>query len=261
MSISSISPVSAVAEPVGQEQHPPEQPGWFRTVIGSVPMLLTFALLAGVASWGHRTEWKFSTAHRGGVKSPQAEKVEDLLTTEPGASPQGKWCEQHGIAACPLCDRSVAQADKPLGPASAEELERVQKAFAVRERAANDPQCLVRGLRVRVASKEVAEKLGIDVAPVWEAAMTESITASGEVRFDATRVARLAARVPGTAWRVTKQIGDTVKEGELLAIIDEATASAAHQSLTIEQMSERVQKLGLARHSESVRMIRADRER
>ena len=185
-------------------------------------MLFTFALLAGVADWGHHTEWKFSTAPRDGAKSSQVEKPEHLLTTETGTLSSGKWCEQHGIAACPLCDRSLAQVMKPLEPASADELERVLKAFAARERATNDPLCLASGSRVRVASKEAAEKLGIDVAPVWEAAMTETISASGEVSFDATRVARLAARVPGTAWRVTKQIGDPVKAGELLAVIDAA---------------------------------------
>ena len=219
MSTSSTSPVSAPAEAAGHEHQTPERQGWLQAVLGSVPMLLTFALLAGVAYWGHHTEWTFSTAHRGGAKSAAVEKPEDLLTTEPGTS-SAKWCEQHGVAACPLCDRSLAQVNKPLEPATADELERVQKAFAVRERAANDPQCLASGSRVRVASKEAAEKLGIDVAPVWEAAMTETISASGEVSFDATRVARLAARVPGTAWRVTKQIGDTVKAGDLLAIID-----------------------------------------
>ncbi len=224
MSTSSSHPVSAPAEPAGREQPSPEQPNWFRAVIGSVPMLLTFALLAGVAYWGHRTEWKFSTAHLDGT---QTEKPEVLLTTETGMLSPGKWCELHGIAACPLCDRSLAQVLKPLEPASADEMERVQKAFAARERAANDPQCFANGSRVRVASKEAAEKLGIDVAPVWEAAMTESISASGEVSFDATRVARLAARVPGTAWRVTKQIGDTVKAGELLAIIDAAEVGKA----------------------------------
>ena len=226
MSTSSTSPVSASAETAGHEHSSPERQGWLRTVLGSVPMLLTFALLAGVAYWGHHTEWTFSTSHRGGVKSAAAEKAEDLLTTEPGAS-SDKWCEQHGVAACPLCDRSLAQVIKPLEPATADELERVTKAFAVRERAANDPQCLASGSRVRVASKEAAEKLGIDVGPVWEAAMTETISASGEVSFDATRVARLAARVPGTAWRVTKQIGDPVKAGELLAVIDAAEVGKA----------------------------------
>ena len=227
----SIAPVSAPAETAGHEHHSPEQQGWLRAVVGSVPMLLTFAALAGVAYWGHHTEWKFSSAQHIGVKSSTAEKVEELLTTETGTSSPAKWCEKHGIAACPLCDRSLAQVSKPLESASAEELERVQKAFAVRDRHENDPHYLANGLRVRAASKEAVEKLGIDVAPVWEAAMTESISASGEVSFDATRVARLAARVPGTAWRVTKQIGDPVNAGDLLAIIDAAEVGKAKSEL------------------------------
>lgn len=228
MSTSSTSPVLAPAEAAGHEHPSPERQGWLRTVFGSVPMLLTFTLLAGVAYWGHRTEWTFSLVeHR---EHAQAEKAEDLLTTEAVSSP-GKWCEQHGVAACPLCDPSIAQVLKPLEPASADDLERVKKAFAVRERAINDPKCLTSGDSVRVASKEAAEKLGIDVAPVWEAAMTETISASGEVSFVATRVARLAARVPGTAWRVTMQIGDPVKAGDLLAVIDAAEVGKAKAEL------------------------------
>lgn len=245
-SASSTAPVSAPAEPAGHEQHSPEQQGWLRAVIGSVPMLLTFALLGGVAYWGHHTEWTFSTAHRGSAKSSQAAKVEDLLTTETGTSLPAKWCEQHGIAACPLCDRSLAQVMKPLEPASAEELERVEKAFAVRVRHENDPHFLANGLRVRAASKEAVEKLGIDVAPVWEAAMTESISASGEVSFDATKVARLAARVPGTAWRVTKQIGDPVKAGDLLAIIDAAEVGKAKSELLQALVQTRLKAQALA---------------
>ncbi|MFM9963641.1 MAG: efflux RND transporter periplasmic adaptor subunit [Planctomycetaceae bacterium] len=183
MSTSSKSPASTPAEPAGQAHPSPQPRGWFRAVIGSVPMLLTFALLAGVAVWGHRTEWKFATAPRGGENSSTVAKIEDVLTVETDT----------------------------LLP--------------------SDPNVATSGRRVRVTSKEAAEKLGIDVAPVWEAAMTESISASGEISFDATRVARLAARVPGTAWRVTKQIGDIVQAGELLAIIDAAEVGKAKTEL------------------------------
>ncbi len=246
MSTTSTSPNSAPIEPAGQEQLSPEKQGWFRAVVGTVPMVLTFALLASVALWGHHTEWTFSLAQRGGAKSLQAEKPEDLLTTELEASSPAQWCEKHSITACPLCDRSLAQVEKPLEPASVEELERVQKAFAVRDRAMNDPHRLANGSRVRVASKEAAEKLGIDVAPVWEAAMTESISASGEVNFDATRVARLATRVPGTAWRVTKQVGEVVQAGELLAIIDAAEVGKAKAELlqALVQLRLKTQALG-----------------
>ncbi len=231
MSTSSSQPVSALAEPAGHDHPTPKPPSWFGAVVGSIPMLLTFALLAGVAYWGHLTEWKFSTA-LGASKPASTDKPEDSLTVEVEPSGSGleanaQWCERHGVATCPLCDRSVAQVIKPLEPATTEELERVQNALAARGRAVNDAHSFAIGHRVRVASKEAAEKLGIDVAPVWEAAMTESIPASGEASFDVTRVARLAARVPGTAWQVNKQIGDTVQAGDLLAIIDAAEVGKA----------------------------------
>jgi cobalt-zinc-cadmium efflux system membrane fusion protein len=248
-STSSTVPAAVSAEHVGQQPVPPENDGWLRAIVGSVPMLLTFALLAGVAYWGHYTEWTFAMAHRDKAKSATADKVEDLLRTESSENDstlKTSWCERHGIAPCPLCDRSLAQVLKPLEPPSADELEEIQKAFAVRDREANNPECLASGSRVRLASNEAAVKLGIDVAPVWEAALTETITASGEVSFDATRVVRLAARVPGTAWQVTKQIGDPVKAGDLLAIIDAAEVGKAKAELLHAVVQVRLKEQALA---------------
>jgi cobalt-zinc-cadmium efflux system membrane fusion protein len=57
--------------------------------------------------------------------------------------------------------------------------------------------------------------------------MTEVVTASGELAFDPTRVAHLSTRVPGTAWRVSKKVGDPVRAGEVLALIDAAEVGKA----------------------------------
>jgi antitoxin FitA len=50
-------------------------------------------------------------------------------------------------------------------------------------------------------------------------------------------------------------------QGELLAIIDSATGAAPKKTITIEELSKRVQSLGLTRRNEAVRMIREDRDR
>ena len=76
------------------------------------------------------------------------------------------------------------------------------------------------GVRVVFPSIEAVEKAGIDIAPVWQTAMTEEVMASGEVLFDPSLVARLSPRASGTAWWVPKTAGDTVKAGEILALID-----------------------------------------
>jgi len=69
-------------------------------------------------------------------------------------------------------------------------------------------------------SAEAVERAGIDVAAAWTAPMEEVISASGEIRFDPSRTARLSSRAAGTAWRVNKSVGDAVKAGEVLALID-----------------------------------------
>lgn len=81
----------------------------------------------------------------------------------------------------------------------------------------------VRGtVRVEFNLAEVVEKAGIDIAPVWQTTMAEEITASGEVLFDPRLVARLSPRASGTAYWVAKTAGDSVKAGEVLALIDAA---------------------------------------
>jgi cobalt-zinc-cadmium efflux system membrane fusion protein len=136
-------------------------------------------------------------------------------------TPSRGWCKRHGVFDCPLDHPEVAQIPKPPAVTPADE-ERVRRAFVVRTRLENDPSCEWLPRRVRFASQEAVEKAGIDIAPVWQTAMTEVITASGEVTFDRTQVARLSARVPGTAWRVMKKVGDPVRAGEVLALIDAA---------------------------------------
>src|SRR5689334_14204564 len=57
--------------------------------------------------------------------------------------------------------------------------------------------------------------------------MEESVAANGEVSYDPTRVARLSSRLPGTVWQVDKQVGDPVREDEVLALVDAADVGKA----------------------------------
>jgi cobalt-zinc-cadmium efflux system membrane fusion protein len=77
-----------------------------------------------------------------------------------------------------------------------------------------------------LASAAALSKAGIDVAPVWQAPMVEFVAANGEISYDQTHVARLSSRVPGTVWRVDKQIGEMVLKGEVVALVD---AEPRHQ--------------------------------
>jgi cobalt-zinc-cadmium efflux system membrane fusion protein len=54
-----------------------------------------------------------------------------------------------------------------------------------------------------------------------------SVAGTGEVVYDPTRVARLSSRVPGTVWRVERQVGDSVRQGDLMALVDAAEVGKA----------------------------------
>jgi cobalt-zinc-cadmium efflux system membrane fusion protein len=149
-----------------------------------VPTALVVLALAGVAFWGHHTDWSFAVRHRA-VKE------------------QG-----HGRG-------ELAQVrSEPAGKDSAEAL-----------------PGLGRRVRIEFESADAVERAGIDIAPAWQAAMTEAVTAGGEIRFDPDRVARLSARAPGSAWRVARTVGDPVKAGDLLALIDAAEVGRAKAEL------------------------------
>src|SRR5262249_52271967 len=131
------------------------------------------------------------------------------------------WCRKHGIPDCPLEHPEVAQLQqKPhISPA---DLARAERALALAERPENNSKCKTHLRRIQFASQEAVEKAGVEVAPAWEAPVVESISANGEVTYDQTRVARLSTRAPGSVWRVLKKVGDSVKEGEVLALVDAA---------------------------------------
>ena len=63
-------------------------------------------------------------------------------------------------------------------------------------------------------------KAGIDIAVVERRPVLEAVVANGEVTYDETRMAHLSSRVAGSVWHVQKEVGDQVKRGEVLAVID-----------------------------------------
>ena len=84
-----------------------------------------------------------------------------------------------------------------------------------------------RHARIEFGSAGAVEAAGIDITPVWRTALTEQAVAAGEVTFDPARVARVPARAGGMTRRVFKAAGDSVRAGEVLALIDAAAVGQA----------------------------------
>ncbi len=91
----------------------------------------------------------------------------------------------------------------------------------------NNSKCMLHEHRIQFVSQEAVEKAGIEVETVGTAPVVESVTGNGEVTYDQTRMARLSARVPGSMFRVYKQVGDPVKQGEVIALVDAAEVGRA----------------------------------
>lgn len=76
--------------------------------------------------------------------------------------------------------------------------------------------------RIEFKSLEALEKAGVDTTVVVKRPMAEEILATGEVDYDATRRAQLSSRVAGTVWRIEKQVGEPIRKGDVLVIVESA---------------------------------------
>lgn len=158
--------------------------GWGRWLLGLLPSAAVFLLLAAVAVWGVRTEWKFGNPFSPGESAGKDKEREDR--------------------------RETVVTPGPPAPAGG---------------------CPLHGTRIRLAAPDVAGRMGLQVAVVESRPLAAVVTAPAELNYDETRLARLSSRVPGTAIRVEKQIGDRVRKGEVLAVIDAAAVGKAKTDL------------------------------
>jgi cobalt-zinc-cadmium efflux system membrane fusion protein len=194
--------------------------------------------LASLAAWGHNTGWtlpKFSAliGQEAAVAEDWCEEHNvseaECIECNPDLVPHGTafgWCNVHGVAQCPLEHPDVAQLVKTptVSPA---DLARSALALTVRARAENNSVCRTHERRVQFASIAAMEKAGVDIAIVNRRRVVEAIMANGELIYDETRTGRLASRVAGTILRVEKQVGDVVREGDVLALVDSAEVGQA----------------------------------
>ncbi|MBI1311067.1 efflux RND transporter periplasmic adaptor subunit [bacterium] len=256
-------PASADAAP---DSSPPPAKSILRRFAGwlfhSVPTAVVLALLAGLGWWGHHSGWalpKFSevTGQTAALPDDWCEEhgVPESMCVEcnPDEYPKRElhgWCKVHGIHECPLDHPDVAQL-KTVPEIEQSDLDRAERALKLRPRPENNFACQNPGRRIQFVSRDAATKAGVDVEPVMRSAITESVLATGEIRYDETRVAQLASKAAGTVWRVEKQVGDRVFKGELLAIVDavdvgrakaELMAALAQEDLA-KKNHERLQKL------------------
>ena len=178
-----------------------------------LPTLCLLLILASIGYWGHRSEWKIPKFSElsGSAVSQQTDWCEEhsvpeseCIACNADLMPKGKlygWCKEHGVAECVLEHPELIQLrETPV--VSEADLERAQRALALKPRTRNDPACKLHLRRIQFPSIAAVDKAGIDIRLVDRGPIIESVAATGEILYDPTRVARLSSRASGTVWRV-----------------------------------------------------------
>jgi cobalt-zinc-cadmium efflux system membrane fusion protein len=100
----------------------------------------------------------------------------------------------------------------------------------------------LQGDRCIPVSPEAAASAGVETEEAAGGAIEETLNLPGEIVFNADKVAHIVPRVPGIVRRVDKVLGDAVKAGEVMAVLEsrelaEAKAAflAASQRLALAQ--------------------------
>src|SRR5882724_6726056 len=184
----------------------------------ALPGTLVLIGLGALAFWGHGAGWKVPKfSELAGSKQvaaddwcsehgvPESQCVECNSTLMPRQ--EFGWCKNHGIPNCPLEHPEVAQL-KAVPKTTAAQLAMAERALQFAKRPENNSKCKLHLRRIQFESPEAVAKAGIDVTPAWEAPIVESVSASGQIIYDQTCVARLSSRLPGSVWRVEKRMGD-----------------------------------------------------
>ena len=217
-------------------------------VLGSIGPTLVLAGFAAVFWYGHHNDWRIPkfAALTGEVEPVVDDWCEEHAVPESicvecdptlmAKGPDYGWCSDHGVHNCVLDHPDVAA-----------DLQRAARALAIAPRKENNSGCNLYQTRIQFASIEAVMQAGVDVELVERHPIVESIVGNGEIVYDPTRQAKLASRVPGSVWRVFKNVGDKVSEGEVLAVVDAVGVGELKTSLLRSLAEENLQQQNVSR--------------
>jgi multidrug efflux pump subunit AcrA (membrane-fusion protein) len=173
--------------------------------------------------------------------------------------PDYGWCGEHGVHNCPLHHPDIAQTKEPPVVTEAD-FTRAARALVMRNRAENNSACTFYRQRIQFASLDAVKQAGVDVELVERAAIAERVPGNGEITYDHTRLANISSRAPGSIWFVAKNVGDQIRAGELLGLVDAQAIGQAKGELIDALVQESLQRKTTERLSGLAKGVVAGRQ-
>jgi cobalt-zinc-cadmium efflux system membrane fusion protein len=133
------------------------------------------------------------------------------------------------LAACKGADKTSSSAATASAPASQA-----------------DGQGEHKGGELKLTAEEV-QRAGLRVETLAKQAVAGAITVTATIHANQDRMARVAPRVEGRVLRVASNLGDVVKQGQVLAVLDSLAIGEAQSTLLQAQSAQRVAQANYAR--------------
>jgi len=161
------------------------------------------------------------------------------------------WCAGHGLpeSHCRLCNPEIKFPQEDILRARTIELTRNDIEITLYFRP-NEPVCATNDALIQFASAETAERTGLKVLTVRDAAEEYSIEAPAEVVFDETHAIVVTTTVPALVSRWAVSPGDNVRAGDILAVMQSPRITELEAQLLSAYAAYELQRKETSRHEE-----------
>jgi cobalt-zinc-cadmium efflux system membrane fusion protein len=112
--------------------------------------------------------------------------------------------------------------------------------------------CATSSTMVTLASPDAAKTAGLEYAIVQTAPLARSVERNADLAYNANRYARLSSRAGGVVAEVTRDLGASVKKGEVLAIVDSADLGSTKSDLLLALQTAKLWEANAARERQLV---------
>ncbi len=142
------------------------------------------------------------------------------------------WCEEHNLpeSQCKLCNPQAEENGGDEATTIADQspsIKLVTNKNILRNQKAPSVTCTTESLKVQFLSPQTAKKAGLEYDNILEKDIVETISCNTEIGYDENRFARLSSRASGVIADVKKDLGNQIKQGDILATIDSSDFGTA----------------------------------